>query len=133
MEVKDRFDEIFSIEVEGWCYGIQNYPGEVFPGLIHAVIRELKPSYKAAVQHFLVFDVLTVSKNLSRASKYLVHEKEIAFCILAQLPNPSELDEDEQFVLAQIIDQVEQAYGGALDRLQRKWAYERRLEQDKAA
>ena len=133
MEVKNNFNEIFSIEMEGWCYGIQNYPGELFPGLVHAVVRELKPSFKAAIQHYMVFDILRTAKKISRAAKYLVHEKEIVFSILAQLPNPSELDEDEQFVLAQIIDQAEQEYGGALERLQRKWAYERRRDLEEAA
>ncbi len=136
MEIIDRFDEIFAIEIEGWCYGIQNYPGEIFSGLIHAMVKELRPSLQAAIEHNVLFDILAISKKFSRAAKYLVHEKEIAFSILAQLPNPSELDEDRQFIMAQIIDQVEQAYGGALDRLQRKWSYERSKKneaKDKAA
>ena len=125
MEVIDRYDEIFAIEVDGWCYGIQNYPGEVFPGLVHAVVRELRPGFKKAIEHNVAFDVLKVSKGISRAAKYLVHEKEIAFSILAQLPTPLELDEDGQYVMAMIIDQVEQTYGGALERLQRKWAFDK--------
>lgn len=126
MEVKNRYDEIFAVELEGWCYGLQNYPGEIFSGLVHAVIKELRPSFKDAIQSLVLLDLLAISKKISRAAKYLVHEKEITFSILAQLPNPSELDEDAQFVLAQVIDQVEQAYGGALERLHRKWAYERK-------
>jgi hypothetical protein len=59
-------------------------------------------------------------------SKYLVDEREITFSILSQLPNPATLGEDGQFVLGQIVDQVEQAYGGALERLERKWSTERR-------
>ena len=125
LEVRDKFDEIFSIEIDGWCYGILNYPGEIFPGLIHAVIRKLRGSFRAAVDHNLVFDLLLVSKKMSQSAKYLVHEKEIAFSILAQLPHPHELDEDGQFVLAQIVDQVEQEYGGAIERLQRKWLQDR--------
>ena len=123
--VKGHFDEIFAIEIDGWCYGLQNYPGEIYPGLVHAVIRELAPSYRAAIEHNLVFDVLDVSKRFSRAAKYLIHEKEVCFSILAQFPNPATLDEEGQYVLAQLIDQVEQHHGGALARLQRKWAWER--------
>ena len=114
MEVKDHYDEIFSIEMDGWCYGIQNYPGEIFPGLIHAVVRELAPSFRTAIEHNLVFDLLATAKMISRAAKYLIHEKEVCFSILAQLPNPSTLDEEGQFVLAQIIDQAETKYGGAI-------------------
>ena len=124
MEVKDRFDEIFEIEMDGWCYGIEKYPGEVFAGLIHAVVKELAVSFKAAIEHNYAFDALKLARKVSKAAKYLVHEKEIAFSILAQFPNPVGLTEEGQFVMAQIIDQVEQEYGGALSRLQRKWNIE---------
>ena len=132
MEIIDRYDEMFAIEVEGWCYGIENYPGEVFPGLIHAVIKELRPSFKAAIEHNVMYDILAIPKRVSRACKFLVHEKEIAFSILAQLPHPSQLDEDGQFIMAQIIDHVEQKYGGALERLQKKWKAGPRAEKEAA-
>ncbi len=120
------FEEIFAVEIDGWCYGIANYPGEIFPGLIHRVVKELSNSFKAAVEHNVVFDILDVSLKLSRAAKYLVDEREICFGILAQLPNPSTLDEDGQFTLAQIIDQAEQAHGGALERLEKKWKLDKK-------
>ncbi|MBX7139190.1 MAG: hypothetical protein K1X83_14545 [Oligoflexia bacterium] len=119
------YAEVFQIEMEGWCYGVQNYPGEIFPGLIHAVVRELGNGFKLAIQNEYAFDVLALSEKLSKAAKYLVHEKEIAFSIVAQLPSPFELTEDQQFILAQIIDPVEQAYGGVVERLERKWSFER--------
>lgn len=129
VDVIDRYDEIFDVEVEGWCYGITNYPGEVFPGLIHRIIKELADTFRAAIEHNVIFDVLDVSLRISRAAKYLIDEREICFSILAQLPNPSTLEsEDAQFVLAQIIDQAEQAYGGAVDRLEKKWSLERKAE-----
>jgi hypothetical protein len=124
LKAKNRFDEIFEIEVDGWCYGVQNFPGEIFPGLVHAVIKELRPSFKAAIEHDHVFNLIEISRKFSKAAKYLVHEKEIAFSILAQLPTPFELTEDGQFILAQLIDQVEQTHGGALERLRRKWEHE---------
>ena len=126
MKVKDRYNEIFDIEMDGWCYGIEKYPGEIFAGLVHAIVRELRPSFKAAMEHLYAFDVIALSRKLSKAAKYLVHEKEIAFSILAQFPHPSAIPEESQFVMAQIIDQVEQEYGGALERLQRRWSYEKR-------
>lgn len=126
LPVKDRYDEVFKIEMEGWCYGLSNYPGEIFPGLIHRVIKELGPSFQEAIEHHLVFNVIETAQKFSKAAKYLINEKEIAFSILSQLPNPVGLGEDEQFVLAQIIDQVERSYGGALERLQKKWGWERR-------
>jgi hypothetical protein len=126
LAVKDRYDEVFNVEVDGWCYGIANYPGEVFPALVHSVVKEMAPSFTAAIESNVIFDVLDVATRLSRAAKYLIDDREITFSILSQLPGPSSLSEDGQFVLAQIIDQVEQAYGGALERLERKWNLERR-------
>ena len=122
MKVKKGFDEIFEIEMQGWCYGIQQYPGEIFPGLIHSVIKELAPSFKASIEHYHPFKILDLALKISKAGKYIVHEKEIAFSILAQLPHPVDLDESERFILGQIIDPVEQEYGGAMVRLERKWA-----------
>ncbi|MBX7144661.1 MAG: hypothetical protein K1X79_09445 [Oligoflexia bacterium] len=126
MAVKDQYDEIFKVEIEGWCYGLSNYPGEIFPGLIHRVIKELSPSFREALEHGVAFNILEISQKFSKAAKYLVHEKEIAFSILSQFPHPASLTEDAQFVMAQIIDQVEQTYGGALERLHKKWGWEKR-------
>ena len=130
--VKNRYDEIFEVEVDGWCYGLSHFHGEVHPGIVFRVVGELSVSFRAAVENNVVFDVMDVATRLSKAAKYLVHEKEIAFAILAQLPSPSGLTEESQFVLAQIVDQIEQAYGGALERLQKKWLWEKRKIEEKA-
>ncbi len=119
-----NYKKLFSIEMEGWCFGIEQYPGEIFPGLIHTILRELSPSFKKAINEGLIFDILDLSLKFSKAAKYIVHEKEIAFSMLARLPHPSKLTEDERFTLAQIIDPVEKEYGGAIVRLEKKWAYE---------
>ena len=125
LKVIDSYDEIFGVEIDGWCYGITNYPGEIFPGLIHRVLKELAPSFTAAIEHNVVFDILDIAMKFSRAAKYLVDEREICFSILANLPHPGSLNEDAQFVLAQIVDQAEQAYGGALERLEQRWSTEK--------
>lgn len=121
---KDRYDEIFHIEMEGWAYGIANYPGEIFPELVFRVLRELEPSFTAAIEHHHIFDLVALAEMFSKAAKYLVHEKDIAFCILSMFPPPSRFDEDGQFVMAQIIDRVEQTWAGALERLEKKWRWE---------
>jgi hypothetical protein len=125
-DTKNRFAEVFEIEMAGWCYGIEQYPGEIFPGLVHAVIRELSPAFKAAFEYGYVFDVIQLSDQLARAAKYLVHEKEICFSILAQFPNPAMLDEDAQFTMARVLDQAETQYGGILSRLLPKWEAQNR-------
>ncbi len=131
IRVKNKYDEVFQIEMEGWAYGIANYPGEVFPELIFRVMRELEPSFVLAIENYYVFNVLELSTMFSKAAKYLVHEKDIAFSILSLLPPPSKFDEDAQFVMAQVIDQVEQAYGSALERLEKKWRWELECEKER--
>ena len=119
---KDRFGEVFDIEMDGWCDGIEKYPGEVFPGLIHAIIRELAESFRLAIEHGYVFDVLALAQKMSKAAKYLVHEKEIAFSIIANFPHPLSLSEEGQFVVCQMVEQVDNAYGGAIERFNHKWS-----------
>ncbi len=133
LKVRDRFDEVFEIEIEGWCYGITNFPGEISSGLVHRVIRELTDVFFNAIVHNYAFNILSVAERLSRAAKFLVDEREITFSILAQLPNPIVITEEQQFILAQIIDQAEQAYGGAVERLEKKWAWEAKKGDKRAA
>lgn len=123
--IPDRFDEVFQVELDGWCHGITYYPGEIHSGIVHRIIQELAPSFKSAIEHGYVFDILDLALKFSRAAKYLVDEREICFSILAHLPSPMVLGEDSQFTLAQIVDQAEQAYGSALEKLEAKWQVER--------
>lgn len=122
---ENSYGKIFAIEIEGWAYGIEKYPGEIYPELVHSVIRELKDSFHMAIRQQVAFDVCFIAKQFSKAAKYLVHEKELVFSILAQLPSPNQLStEDEMYVLATILDKVEQVHNGAIARLEKKWQAE---------
>ena len=116
-----RYDEVFKIEIDGWCFGISNYPGEISPSIIHRIVRELASSFQAAIEHNVVFDILELSQKVSEATRCLVHPQEIALAMVAQLPNPAILNEDQQCVLGLIIDKVDQSYSGALDSFYRRW------------
>lgn len=119
--VKNRYDEVFSVEMEGWCYGLETYPGEVYPELVHRIIKELKESLERAIQHNVVFDIVDLSARFSKASKYLVSEKDLVFSLLAQLPLPNQLDEDGMYTLAAVVDKVDKVYEGTLEKLQKRW------------
>lgn len=121
LPVRDSYDEIFETEMNGWCYGIENYPGAIYPALLHRVIRELSVSLRTAINHNVVFDIPALAYNVSRAAKFLVPEKDIAYSILSQLPFPWELGEDGMYVLGAVVDRMEQAHPGSYARLQRKW------------
>lgn len=120
------YEEVFNLEIEAICYALTNYPGEIYDTLFYMCVRDLKNSFRAAIESNVTFDVIDIASRLSRAAKYLVDERDISFEILNLLPQPRTLSEDAQFVMAQIIDQVEQTYGGALEHVEKKWATERR-------
>jgi hypothetical protein len=69
----------------------------------------------------VVFNILHIAHRFSESARFLVHEQELAMAIVAQLPNPATLEEDQQLVLGLIIDQVEQAYPGALASFYNRW------------
>lgn len=118
----DGYEEVFAVEIDGWCYGIANYPGEVYPELVHRVVKELREHLKLAIDANVIFDIVDIAGRFSKAAKGVVAEKELAFSILGQLPTPQELSEDGMYTLGAVIDRVEQTYGGALKRLEKKWA-----------
>ena len=120
-QVINRYDEVFQIEMDGWCFGITNYPGEVSPQVVHRIVRELASSFQAAIEHNVVFDIPDLAAKFSMAARCLVHEHEISFAIIAQLPNPATLREDQQCVLGLVIDKVEQKYPGALETFYKRW------------
>ncbi|MCX6115482.1 MAG: hypothetical protein NTV65_09780 [Proteobacteria bacterium] len=119
--VKDRYDEVFQIELDGWCFGITNYPGELSPSIIHRIVRELAASLQAAIEHNVAFNILEISEKISIATRGRVHTKEIALAMIAQLPNPAILQEEQQCVLGVIIDTVDREYTGALESFYRRW------------
>lgn len=132
IEIKGRYNEVFEVEIDGWCYGLSHFSGEISAGLVHSVIKELAPSLREAILHNVAFDVSELGKKFSKAAKYLVSDREIAFYILLFLPNPSaaDLDDDARCVIGMVVDRAEQVYGDGsgsiLARLERKWGAERR-------
>jgi hypothetical protein len=117
-----RYQEVFAVEIEGWCYGISQYPGEIFPALIFSIIKELAPSFHQAIVCGVEVDVLDIAMKLSRAAKYLVDEQEIGMRVFLLLPNLAELPVHSQNVLEKIIQKVDTTYPGAASLLEEKWA-----------
>lgn len=131
---KHRYDEIFEIEVDGWCYAIARFEGEISPSIVHRLLKEFAPSLQRSVECHYAFDPLAVARRISKSAKYLISEKEVLFCLLTHLPRPDGLNEEAQYVLAMIVDQAERVYAGVLPRLEKKWKGERlEAERRKAA
>lgn len=119
-----RYASVFPVEVECWCYGMTNFPGQLYPKLVHRVVREMSPIFKAAIDSCYIFDLLDTAKKLSDSSGQVVTEKQAVYAILANLPMPHELDEDALNTLGQIIDQAEKFYGGVLEQMEELWKRE---------
>ena len=124
MATNKRFAEIFDLEMYAWWKGLEAYPGEMYPEFMHAVVRDLKDSFEDAIKHCYVFSPVILADRFAEATKYSVSPKEICFHMISQFPHPRDLTEDQQNAMAEIIDLVEQKYGGALDRLERRWRLE---------
>ena len=121
----ERYATVFPIEIDCWCFGLSNFPGELYPKLVHRVIKEMAPTFKAAIDSGYVFDIFETADKIFTASRQIVPLKHIVFAILANLPLAFELEEDSQFVLAQVIDKVEQSYGGVVEQMEEMWRKER--------
>lgn len=105
--------EVFDVEIEGWCYGLRNYPGEVYTELVSSVLDEVSPCFKAALEIGLAFDVLKIAEKFVEATHYIVDHYTITKLICQKLPNPNKMDdEDELYVIAEILDKIEKQYVG---------------------
>ncbi len=105
--------EIFDVEIEGWCYGLRNYPGEVYTELVSCVLDEVSPCFKAALEVGYAFNVLDIAEKFVEAGHYIVDHYTITKLICQKLPNPSKIeDEDELYVVANILDKIESQYVG---------------------
>lgn len=120
-----RYAEVFPVEIDCWCYGISNFPGELYPKLIYRVVKEMAPTFRASIDNGYVFDIFETAKKLFTSSRGVIPEVHVVYAILANLPMPFELEEESQFVLAQIIDQAEQVYGGIVEQMEEVWRRER--------
>lgn len=121
---KLAFEELFEIEIEGWRYGIEKNVSDLNPNLLHNVIKEMSESFVIAIQNKHVFNVIKIANDFSKASNKLANPKEIAFYILATFPHPNNFNSEQKMTLAKLIDQIEKEYGGAKERLKKRWAEE---------
>lgn len=115
------YKEILKIELEGWCYGIANYPGEMHSNLIHRIIEELRPTFYRAMNEKVEIDFLKLASKLAQASKYCVDEKELVVSMLGHLPNPSNLDDESAEYVRSAIDKVKKTFPDIEEILRLKW------------
>ena len=120
--MSNSYGEIFELELDCWCAGLERVQEPIDRSVLHQVIKEFSPVLREAIEHSYVCDIVATANQLVTSAKLKSIEKEIAFYILAQLPSPAELTHTQSVILEQIVDTVEQKYGGARKRLEKKWS-----------
>ncbi|MCS6893544.1 MAG: hypothetical protein NZO16_03130 [Deltaproteobacteria bacterium] len=115
------YSEILKIELEGWCYGIANYPGEINASLIHRIIEELRPTLLKAMEFGIPVNFVKLASKLAKAAKYLVDEREITLSLLMNLPNPEYVDEFERNYITRAIDEAAKVFPDIWELLELKW------------
>ncbi|MEX0598079.1 MAG: hypothetical protein WD512_16445 [Candidatus Paceibacterota bacterium] len=115
------FPELFELEIESWRGGIEANQKQIGSKDIHNITKEIASIFEMSIQHNYVFDLPLIANKFSRASNGKVNPKEIAFYILSIIPHPSNFNEEEKKTLLQIINQTEHEFGGAKERLQKRW------------
>lgn len=118
----NSFSQIFEIELKCWCYGISHTTEKIDHRVLHQVIKSFAPVLREAVEHHYSFDILDTAKQLSKSGKCKsLEEKEVTFHLLSNLPTPADLSKEQIEVLMEIVQKVEDVYGGAFSRLEKKW------------
>lgn len=112
----------FDIEIESWCYGLRNYPGEIYTELISALFDEIAPCFHEMIKANQPFNVLEVAEKFVEASHYIIDHYTITKLICQKFPNPNNInDMDMLYTIAQILDTIEKQYVGFQEVMERYW------------
>jgi hypothetical protein len=108
------------LEVDSWCFGLENLGEDPLPKVVFTIVRELRFVMAEAVSNGFAFDINSMADKLFYSCKGVVSRKELLFALIAVLPEPQTLSEDEKRIFAMIIAQVEASEGGAVKRVQQR-------------
>lgn len=101
---------------------LSRFRGEIDARRVHAIVFELvRPVLERAIRLHQWADLDGASLPMSKAAKYLVHEKEIAFTMAFQLPDPRTLDAEGLRAFGRTVNALEGKYGGVESRVARMW------------
>ena len=116
-----KFPELFELEMESWKGAIESNQAKITSHDIHNVIKEIACVFEMAIQQNYIFNLPQLANKFSKASKGKVNPKEIAFYVLSTIPHPDKFNDAEKRTLLQIINLTEAEFGGAKERLQKRW------------
>lgn len=131
LEGRDRalsmVDEIVGMEIEAWRYGLSGYPGQPYGGLLHAILKEIRPSLLLALTQGLVVDIPEIAGALASAFQHVAARREVVLSIVVNLPHPDSCPTLERSTLFATLERVAEAFPDidVAARLRRKWEHER--------
>lgn len=120
-EAPHPFQRKFEIEIESWCFGLEQLKEPPLPQVLFKVIRELRGVLLGAIEAGYAFDIRITAEKLFFAAKKTVPQKEILFALLAILPDPESLPVEQKRIFSVIVAQVEMVEGGAVQRMRQRW------------
>lgn len=97
--------------VDDWCGALSGFPAEVSLDLVYFVSGACSDAYIEASTKGITGSVIEDSRRLSKAAKYLVHEKDIAYMIAARLAAQEDPSPASAAPTAAMIKQVRDLYG----------------------
>lgn len=112
----------FDLEVESWVHGLWKFPGEVFPGLVQNVLKEMLVLWHVAVERSCPFPIARISRRMAQALGQLVSEEEVILGLCALLPHPWYVAALPRITLALIVEQAAERSPGLALRMRESWA-----------
>lgn len=113
--------EIFAVELDGWLYGLKAFPGKIYPALVQQVVKELAPALTEAMKAGVEIDFIKIANKFLAVASGVVTERAIIHHLLVQLPDPRDLDEERQYLLAIALNKVENKFPGSVASAQQIW------------
>ena len=116
-----HYQENFQIVISAYSAGIKNYPGEIYDELVCIFIKDLEPMFVEALSLGYAFSLLDIAEKFCEASLFRLNPEGIVSTLLELFPHPSKLSLTEQDTLMEILDSVNSAIPGTLERMQWGW------------
>lgn len=111
----NSYAEIFPIEIEGWCYGIESFPGELSALTVKRVVLQLQPSFFKALREGIAIDIVSIARQFTIAARGVVSVREVAEWLVLAMPAPQYLDEDAMYLLANALSAADASNEGLID------------------
>ena len=110
----------FTLEITSWLQALQKFPSEISPKLVHGLIKEMSGTFLFAIKGNFAFSLIEIAERIDAISNSVVPKKEIVFSLIAHLPSPKIIDQNEKDTLLNIIGSTAKEYPEIVKRFEKK-------------